>query len=420
MKEPASRVNDTSTTGAARAEMVDGVMTGVSISAGAGVGVTATPSGDSTTDFTTGGGREIGASAGYTINLSRAIGNRYTDALAMTFWQGMNFLSGDLLLNDAPRDVLNPNHAPPTRCPGCTPPPQQPCGTCIFTIVPVTMVPVDKPKDPNGKLTSGYGDSGFVPAGAPINYTIYFENQPTATLSAQKVTVTDPLSSNLDWSTVQFSQIAFNNVTLNVPAGTQNYTAQANVSTDPNPGNVAAAINAATGVITWTMQSVDPVTGGAPANPLSGFLPPNNSANAGAGYVTFSVMPKAGLANGTSITNQGSIVFDVNPAIATNTVTNTIDTSSVTSSINSMPTATTATALNVSWTGSDPTGSGIASYNIYVAIDSGAYSLWLSATTLTSSTYNALRGHSYSFSSLASNNVGIVQTTCPARRRPSR
>jgi len=75
MKEPASRVNDTSTTGAARAEMVDGVMTGVSISAGAGVGVTATPSGDSTTAFTT-GGREIGASAGYTINLSRAIGNR--------------------------------------------------------------------------------------------------------------------------------------------------------------------------------------------------------------------------------------------------------------------------------------------------------------------------------------------------------
>jgi len=391
--------------GQTRAEFVSGFLDGRSYNAsaytGVGGGVTWSPGSTfwSPGTFSLEGGFGVGGrggAGGYGTSL---------DAGVQSWFQGLNYLTNGALFGTQRQGVPLAYIPPPNI---------QICGNCILSPTPPFYGPIDKPIDPNGKLTSGYGDSGFVPAGAPINYTIYFENQPTATLSAQKVTVTDPLAANLDWSTVQFSQVAFNNVTLNLPPGTQNYTAQANVSTDPNPVNVAAAINPATGVITWTMQSVDPVTGGAPANPLSGFLPPNNSANAGAGYVTFSVMPKAGLANGTSITNQGSIVFDVNPAIATNTVTNTIDTSSVTSSINSMPTATTATALNVSWTGSDPTGSGIASYNIYVAIDSGAYSLWLSATTLTSSTYNALPGHSYSFSSLATNNVGIVQTTASA------
>lgn len=274
---------------------------------------------------------------------------------------------------------------------------------------PVLVVPSAKSKDPNGKITSGFGDQGYVPAGVPIVYTIYFENQPSATLPAQIITVTDSLASNLDWSTVQFNQIAFNNATINVPSGTQTYTTQTTVSTDPNPVSVSASLNPSTGVLTWKMQSVDATTGSAPANPLAGFLPPNDAANAGSGSVTFTVKPKSGLANGTSITNQASIVFDVNAAIATNSVINTLDTSSVSSSINPLPAGTTATALNVSWSGSDASGSGIAYYNIYVSQDGGAYALWLSATTLTTSTYTAITGHSYTFYSIATNNVGLVQ-----------
>ena len=55
------------------------------------------------------------------------------------------------------------------------------------------------------------------------------------------MTVSDPLPSNLDWSTVQLNQIQFNNVTINVPAGQQSYVGQVNVSTDPNPVGVTAA-----------------------------------------------------------------------------------------------------------------------------------------------------------------------------------
>lgn len=221
--------------------------------------------------------------------------------------------------------------------------------------------------------------------------------------------MTDALAANLDWSTVELNQINFNNVTLDIPDGTQTYHSQANVSSDPNPVSVNAALNPATGVITWTMQSVDPITGSSPANPLAGFLPPDNSASMGVGYVTFSVMPRQNLANATSITNQASIVFDVNAAINTNIVTNTIDLSTPTSAINPLPATTTTSTINVSWTGNDPSGSGIASYNIYVSVDSGPYGLWLSGTTLTSSDYAAYTGHTFSFVSMATDNVGTFQ-----------
>jgi RHS repeat-associated protein len=274
-----------------------------------------------------------------------------------------------------------------------------------------TTVPTGQARDPNGKLTSGFGDQGYIPPNTPIVYTIYFENQASATAPAEIVTVTDPLASNLDWSTVQLNQIQFNNVLINVPGGQQSYAGQVNVSTDPNPVNVNASLNAGTGVLTWTMQSVNSVTGGLPADPMAGFLPPNNSSNRGTGYVTFSVKPVSGLANGTTITNQASIVFDVNAAIGTNTVTNTIDSVYPTSSVDALPVTTTSTTFTVSWSGSDPAGAGIAGYDIFVSIDSGPYTLWIPATTATSASYPAAVGHTYSFYSMATDNVGHRQQT---------
>ncbi|MBZ5630062.1 MAG: Ig-like domain repeat protein, partial [Acidobacteriia bacterium] len=263
--------------------------------------------------------------------------------------------------------------------------------------------------DPNGKLTVGFGDQGFIPPGATIAYTIFFENMPTATAPAAIVKVTDPLNSNLDWSTVQLSQIAFNNVTINVPGGLQNYTGQATVSTDANPVNVTAALDPGTGTLTWTMQSVDPVTGHLPTGPLAGFLPPDDAAHRGSGFLSFTVKPKSGLANGTTITNQAAIVFDVNPPINTNQVTNTIDSIYPTSSVDSMPATTGTPSFTVSWAGADASGSGIAGYDIYLATDGGPFGVWLASTSQTSATFNGAFGHTYTFYSIVTDNVGHRQ-----------
>jgi hypothetical protein len=182
------------------------------------------------------------------------------------------------------------------------------------------------------------------------------------------------------------------------------------VSTDPNPVNVSASLNPNTGMLTWTMQSVDPTTGSAPQNPLAGFLPPNTASNQGTGYVTFTVSPKSTLGDGAAIANQGSIVFDVNAAIATNTVTNTIDTTAPTSSVSALPATTFATSFNVSWAGSDLNGSGVAGYNIFVSTDGAPYVVWMANSTQTSAAFSAVAGHSYSFYSMAVNNVGTIQS----------
>jgi YD repeat-containing protein len=265
--------------------------------------------------------------------------------------------------------------------------------------------------DPNGKMTVGFGDQGYIPPNTPIAYTIYFENEPTATAPAEKVVVTDPLDANLDLSTVQLTQIAFNNVTLNLPAGLQSYSAQTAVSTDPNPVTVNASLDPGSGIITWTIQSVDPATGSLPADPSAGFLPPDNSSHSGDGSLSFSVLPKAGLANGAVISNTASVVFDANAAIKTNTVTNTIDSTYPTSAVNALPAVTATPTFTVSWSGSDPSGAGIQSYDIWAAVDGGPYALWLAATTLTSSAYTGAVGHTYSFYSLATSNTGRRQPT---------
>ena len=67
--------------------------------------------------------------------------------------------------------------------------------------------------------------------------------------------------------------------------------------------------------------------------------------------------------------------------------------------------------FNVSWSGAEPGGSGVASYNVYVSDNSGAFTLWQSATTQTSATFTGIISDTYGFSSVATDNVGNMQPT---------
>ncbi|MFO0805191.1 MAG: CARDB domain-containing protein [Gemmataceae bacterium] len=64
----------------------------------------------------------------------------------------------------------------------------------------------------------------------------------------------------------------------------------------------------------------------------------------------------------------------------------------------------------VSWSGTD-SGSGIASYDVYVSDNGGAFTRWLTATTLTTSTYTGSNGHTYGFYAVAKDKVGNIQPT---------
>jgi hypothetical protein len=62
----------------------------------------------------------------------------------------------------------------------------------------------------------------------------------------------------------------------------------------------------------------------------------------------------------------------------------------------------------VSWSGTTP-GSAIASYDVYVSDDGGAFTLWQSATATSSAVYPGVVGHSYAFVATASDEVGNLE-----------
>jgi len=83
---------------------------------------------------------------------------------------------------------------------------------------------------------------------------------------------------------------------------------------------------------------------------------------------------------------------------------------SPTSTVKPLSATTTATSFTVSWSGSPGSGaSSIASYEIFVSDNGGAFTPFLTSTTKTSATFTGRVGQKYGFYSVATNNLGIVQ-----------
>jgi len=269
-------------------------------------------------------------------------------------------------------------------------------------------------RDPNEKATLGIGEAGYITDDQPITYTIYFENDPEqgATAPVQELLITDQLNDALDWSTFELGAIRLGDNEVGVPEGRYTFSSVANVPNDANPVTIEAWIDPDSGVVTWHLRSLDTATQDLPEDPLAGFLPVNDETGRGEGYVSFTVLPKAGLPTGTEIQNQATITFDptygVNPPITTGTVLNTIDAAAPTSAVNALPESMDQDSFDVVWSGSD-SDSGLASYDIYVSTDGGDYVLWQEDTTETQATFSAEDGHTYSFYSTATDQVGHTE-----------
>jgi hypothetical protein len=166
---------------------------------------------------------------------------------------------------------------------------------------------------------------------------------------------------------------------------------------------VTASINATGPVLTWVLNSLDPLTGKPPTDPLAGFLPAGQD-----GSLSFTVKPKATTATGTIIQNTATVVFDANPPISTDTWTNTIDNSPPTSQVATLTTNESCPNFKVSWSGND-VGSGLSGFTIYSSDNGGPFAPWLSNTTATSGTFVGTLGHSYGFYSIAQDLAGNVQ-----------
>lgn len=157
-------------------------------------------------------------------------------------------------------------------------------GTTVFsaqdTLQPILVCAYD----PNDKTSNpaGVDSLGFIsPTVSELEYLIRFQN--TGTSTATNVVIEDQLDANLDWSSVELI------------GSSHSY----NFDID------------AYGLITFTFDSINL---------------PDSSANflESQGYVEYRVNILPGLPNGTSIYNDASIFFDLNPAVITNKKINTL------------------------------------------------------------------------------------------------
>ena len=183
--------------------------------------------------------------------------------------------------------------------------------------------------DPNDLLgPAGVGVGNWLQPGGALPYTVRFENVATASAAAQEVFVTLPLDPDLDWTTFELGDITFGGTRIAVPAGRASYQTSAaakNLDGTDLRVDIDARLDLATGVVTWTFRSVDPLTGTFPFEPLAGFLPPNDATGRGEGAVRYTVRPRTDHPTGTRLDSQASIVFDTNAAILTPAVFNTLD-----------------------------------------------------------------------------------------------
>ena len=279
---------------------------------------------------------------------------------------------------------------------------------------------VANPVDPNDKgQPVGYGLEHFVSDAQSSFYQVNFENIGTA--AATRVDITDTLDTDLDLATLELREIVFSGVKVEVPAGRTHYDTRLQLGPEFNNilADVSVDVDVPTRQIKWTIRAIDPATGEQPVSWDVGLLapcasPPCDPAGTDAhkrqGYVSYVIKPMGDTPTGALITNSASIVFDELETITTNTVSNTIDSGAPTSAVLALPAATGGPDFAVSWTAMDDAGgSGVASVDVYASDNGGAYALWLAGQTGSSATFTGELNHTYSFYSVARDNVGNAE-----------
>lgn len=267
--------------------------------------------------------------------------------------------------------------------------------------------------DPNEKIgPEGFGAERFVPVEQPLEYRINFENLPTATAPAQRISITDVLPPSLDLRTVRLKEIGFKQYRYVVPPNQAFYQSRVQLGTDLSnlQADLVAGVDLVSGQIFWDMTAIDPQTGELPIDPLVGLLPPNNENKDGEGYVIFTVEARSNFPSRTVINNFATIIFDDNEAIITDPTTNLLDAVVPTSTVLPLPATSDLPVFTVAWTGTDDEdGSGFRGYDIYYSENGGPYFPLIRDTPETSTAFIGKWGKTYRFYSIASDNAGNIE-----------
>ena len=210
---------------------------------------------------------------------------------------------------------FNNYHNPQQCCKEPPEPPMPPEGTA--------KPDVPASKDPNemaGPMGKGDPDTQrFVEPGQWLTYTVYYENDASATAAAQEVFVTNSLSQYLDWSTFEMGEVAFGDQIDLGLVGKQNCTNEVTMTGTNLIVRSIVDLDEEKGEVRWYMRVVDPDSGDTwPVDVTGGFLPPNDKeTHCGEGHLTYRIKVRDDAPAGARIDNSAFIVFDTNEPIKT-------------------------------------------------------------------------------------------------------
>ncbi|WP_342361882.1 CARDB domain-containing protein [Terrarubrum flagellatum] len=257
-------------------------------------------------------------------------------------------------------------------------------------------------RDPNDIIgPAGFGDENWIAADGTMQYRIDFENAVDATAPAQTIVITQQLDSDLDFRTFRVDDFGWSGATYQLDGDQAFYSGRIDLtSTTGFFVDVTASVDVRTGVVTWTLTTVDPATGRAPADSTVGFLPPDDGDGIGQGFVTYTIKAKNSVVTGDLIDASARIIFDQNGPIDTVPIFNTLDAVAPTSAVEALPATSEDTDFLVSWAGLDD-GAGVATYTIFVSDNGAKFTSWLEDTSFTSAMFAGQAGHTYAFYSVA-------------------
>lgn len=272
--------------------------------------------------------------------------------------------------------------------------------------------------DPNEIVgPTGVGEPKFVNVNGQMPYTIYCENDETATAPARRIRITSPVEQYQDPTTLQLGTFGFNNLEFDIPAGNSSYYARLDWRDSLGVYvDVLAGYDVVNNEIFWEFQAIDPVTLLPSEDPDKGVLLLQDSTHAkyGHGFVNFSMKPRSTAQTLDVINARAEIIFDDNEMIPTNIHTNTLDALAPQSSITGASVSHN-NQVSITWNGTDdPNGSGIAYYSIFGSPDGVNYAMLTAKTTATDTTFNINNNGDYCFFVLATDNVGQTETLSTA------
>lgn len=256
--------------------------------------------------------------------------------------------------------------------------------------------------DPNEiKGPEGETEARFIKKDETLQYTIFFENLPTASAPARFVAIDNELPQGLRPQSFRLTSYGFGDTVIHVSAtNALRQTVQLGKAYNRQKLDVVAGYDVIAGSAFWRFTTVDAQTGNMVTSPLEGFLPPNDSTGIGQGFVTYEIKLEPNAASGLKIANQADIIFDQNEVIATNVWENTVVNSEAESEVLPLP-AISPKAFTVSWEGNSGTnGAGIKEIEVFVSKNGGPYNLWLSSPQSSSATFIGEHGATYDFYSI--------------------